>query len=296
MEKKITDEMILNIVDDYTDIAMPIQSIAAKYDISIPSVYRVLKQMDVPLRGSKKTAPKKKQVLPLLHQKVENTMPKKSMFSPIGMGQSLSCGLVSERHNMPTNVNAYIFEKYLNTNLVFNFEEQYAIARKFILDHIFEGGKPVKDLIVYCTGIQSALASVIRAAYDLKVNLILAHYDSYNDKYRYQLVWGDFTKDSPITNKLIRFINVSNTYEYYNCNYHDLDDTLFVVTFNNADSCTKRVYICASMADVYDLYLSILKKIGGRIDKFGLYADEFTIEEDGKFTKSTIIKSNNYQN
>ena len=299
MEKKITDETILSIIEDYTDTDTPVKEIAAKYNIAASSVYYVLKRMDVPLRDSKKAVPKKKKNKTKEETKkievVESTPSKpKSKFSNIGMGRSLVCGLVSERHEMPANITLYIYERYLNSNLMFNFDEQYRIAREFIIEHIFENSMPVKDLIVYCTGIQSALAAVIKAAYDLGVNLILAHYDAYNKKYRYQLIWGDFTKESPINNKVIRFINVSESYQYYNCTYIDLDDTLFVVTFSNSDVGNKKVYVCASMADTYDLYLSILKKIGGRLSKFALYADEYTIEEDGKLSKNTLIKSNNY--
>lgn len=298
MGKKITDEIILSIIEDYTGTNIPVKEIAAKYNIAVSSVYYALKQMDIPLRDSKKVVPKKKKNKAKEETKkveLENqTPPQKSKFNNIGMGHALICGLVSERHEMPASITLYIYEHYLNSNLMFNFDEQYRIAHKFITEHIFENNMPVKDLIVYCTGIQSALAAVIKAAYDLGVNLILAHYDSYNKKYRYQLMWGDFTKESPITNKVIRFINTSESYQYYNCTCIDLDDTLFVVTFSNSDIGNKKVYVCASMADTYDLYLSILKKIGGRLSKFALYADEYTIEEDGKLSKNTLIKSNNY--
>ena len=293
MKKKITDEIMINIIEDYTDTNMPVKEIAVKYNITVQSVYYILKQMDIPLRNSKKNC-SGEETKRKPQQKDEVQIAPKPKFVNIGMGHALACGLVSERHEMPVGISLYIFEKYLNTSLVFNFEEQYRIAKEFILGNIYRDNKPNKDLIVYCTGIQSALASVIKAAYDLGVNLILAHYDAYNKKYRYQLVWGDFTKESPITNKVIRFINTSESYQYYNCTYIDLDDTLFVVTFSNSDTGNKKVYVCTSMADAYDLYLSILKKIGGRLNKFALYADEYTIEENGKFIKATLIKSNNY--
>ena len=60
MEKKITDETILSIIEDYTDTDTPVKEIAAKYNIAASSVYYVLKQMDTPLRDSKKAVPKKK--------------------------------------------------------------------------------------------------------------------------------------------------------------------------------------------------------------------------------------------
>lgn len=299
MEKKITDETILSIIEDYTDTDIPVKEIAAKYNIAASSVYYVLKQMDIPLRDSKKAVPKKKKNKTKEETKkvevVESTPLKpKSKFSNIGCGTSLICGLVAERHDMPSNVGLYIFEKQLSGSLMFNFDEQYEIAKKFIIEHVFENNdKPIKDLIVYCTGIQSALASVIRAAYDLRVNLILAHYDAYNKKYKHQLMWGGFTEESPINDKLVKLINTGTMYQYYNCKYQDINDTLFVVTYNGSNG-IKKIFVCASMADAYDLYLSTIKKLSGSSTEFGLYADEYTIE-GSKLIRSTMIKSNNYQ-
>lgn len=294
--KKIDDEIILQIAEDYDSSNMTVQQITEKYSVSKATVYRAIAATDINIRKprSKSTTKIDSQPKPPKKEKevkAINSIPK---FSNIGCGSSLICGLVAERHDMPSNVGLYIFEKQLSGSLMFNFDEQYEIAKKFIIEHVFENNdKPIKDLIVYCTGIQSALASVIRAAYDLRVNLILAHYDAYNKKYKHQLMWGGFTEESPINDKIVKLINTCTSYRYYNCKYQDIDDTLFTVTYNGSNG-IKKIFVCASIGDMYDLYLNTIKKLSGSSTEFGLYADEYTIE-GSKLIRSTMIKSNNYQ-
>ena len=284
MALTINDEIILGIVEDYTESNMVAKQIAAKYNVSVATVYRSLKEMGVGLRRNTKSSKEVLETKPVVPAS-------KSKFNKIGCGESVICGLVSERHDMPANVNLYIFERYLNPMVQFDFEGQYNVARDFIMEHVYQDSKPIKDLLVYCTGIQSALAAVIKAAFDLRVNLILAHYDSQYDKYRYQLMWGEFT-ETPITNNVIRFINNSSSYCYYNCNHHDISDTIFLVTFILDGD--KKSYICASMADAYDIYFTSLKNASICLNaKFILYADEFTVNENGKFIKTVLMQSKN---
>lgn len=293
MALTINDEIILGIVEDYTKSNMTAKQIAAKYNVSVATVYRSLKEMDVGLRGRMESSKEVSETASVVqNNKTKPVVPaSKSKFNKIGCGESVICGLVSERHDMPANVNLYIFERYLNSMVQFDFEGQYNVARDFIMEHVYQDSKPIKDLLVYCTGIQSALAAVIKAAFDLRVNLILAHYDIQYDKYRYQLMWGEFTK-TPITNNIIRFINNSSSYCYYNCSHHDINDTIFLVTFILDGD--KKSYICASMADAYDIYFTSLKSASVCLSaKFILYADEFTVNENGKFIKTVLMQSKN---
>lgn len=110
----------------------------------------------------------------------------------------ITVGLIDGRHDI--NVDKFIYDRVNNSD-IFNFTYLEDIAKNFIKDNIQfnEEGVAKQGLIVKCTGLQSALMAVVKMCYNMKVNLIAAHYqinDYVPDKYRQQPIFTDF----PIVN------------------------------------------------------------------------------------------------
>ncbi len=96
--------------------------------------------------------------------------------------------LFSERHDVPY-VDEFIYESGFTDAQFTNYEFQYNKAKEF-LKKVPED----KTLIIYCTGCQPALASVIKACFDEKRNLILKHYNGITKKYDSQIMWSQFAE------------------------------------------------------------------------------------------------------
>jgi hypothetical protein len=95
-------------------------------------------------------------------------------------------GLVADRHDM--YIKNYIFSEGINESLMFNFDKQYNICCKFVEDNNITN----KTLVVYCTGLQSALGSIVKCCYDKKINLVLKHYNSQSHTYIPQIIFNEF--------------------------------------------------------------------------------------------------------
>jgi len=118
-------------------------------------------------------------------------------------------GLISDRHNIP--VGQYIFDIFTQ-EMMFDYDEQYRIAQKFLDEYIGfnENGIPNRDLIVYLTGLQIALATVVKVCYDNKVNLTLKHYNNQTRVYHDQVIFDDFDNKASIS----PFYILLNSYKY----------------------------------------------------------------------------------
>lgn len=280
MARKIkrTPELIAAISED--NKKMTIQDICVKYNISKSTYYRIIKTINSCKAINVET----------------NTPPSSSnnslsKYTKIGRGSMFVCGLVSERHNIPTDT--YIFSQYISASILFNFEEQYRICEKFILDNIFKNGQPIKDLLVYCTGIQSPLATLIKVAYDLKINLVLGHYSNKFNRYKYQLIWGNFA-ETVLTNSVVKFITYANEYSYYNCNSANANNMFIVsllVNKGDGNKKDKKVFICKDKNDIYDLYFELIKRLKPLKRPFDIFAEEYIMDRvSGSYDKIEIIK------
>ena len=114
----------------------------------------------------------------------------------------LICGLVDGRHDMPTN--KYIFDSVSRTNM-FDYEFQEEKCRNFITKNIpFVNGVAAKSLVVYVTGLQCVLAALIKVTAELKVNLVLNHFNSDNGGYVSQVIWNKFNLETPEGYKFVK--------------------------------------------------------------------------------------------
>jgi len=111
----------------------------------------------------------------------------------------VEAGLVSDRHGeMDQYVRGrYVYDSF-GSEMITNYVRQEEIALKFIRRNLtFTEGVPNEHLVVYLTGLQCALVSIIKACLQMKVNLVVKHWDTATNKYRSQVVFSEF----PITNK-----------------------------------------------------------------------------------------------
>ncbi len=96
-------------------------------------------------------------------------------------------GMIADRHNMPTT--KYVF-KTMDSDLMFNYDEQYRIAKNNILKYITidKNGNASAGLFIYVTGLTCALASIIKVCQDLRIDLYLLHYNNTTKLYERQKV------------------------------------------------------------------------------------------------------------
>lgn len=135
---------------------------------------------------------------------------------------SVKVGLIAERHNMP--VKDYIFEAdYFDIHGFDDFEDQERICREFITKNIpFKDGKPQRELIVYLSGLQMPLCSLVHVCTEMKTNLVAMHHNP-NGGFERQEVISCFDQDveAPLIDRIIEKYN--STY-LYKTNMRDLSD------------------------------------------------------------------------
>lgn len=204
-------------------------------------------------------------------------------------------GLVDERHDLP--VSKYIFQT-INSDLMFDYEKQFQIAKERIKEFTNYGsGNASEGIRLYVTGLQCALGAVTKACIDLKIGLILMHYNASLKAYCSQPIIESTkvtSNCSPIfydlinknrhvytmnctTNDLIKagtFLEVS---EAYYTSTKDLD-SVDIVLFSNPDS-------------AWTYYQS---KVMNRPDHKGVYIN-FAKVENNKYQRiGNISKYTNY--
>ena len=178
---KITPEIRHGVIMDYFSPGKATYSdLAELYEISYSSVSRIISSY-------RSLVEDKKENVVILNNNVFD--PKKIIV--VDDTTSVKLGLVADRHDMGP-INDFVFES-LDETLMFDYARQYVIAEEAIKKHI-DGGN--KSLVIYATGLQSALTTVIKVCNDLNVPLTIMHYNTKEHTYIPQIV-----SESP--NKLI---------------------------------------------------------------------------------------------
>ena len=178
---KITPEIRHGVIMDYFSPGKATYSdLAELYEISYSSVSRIISSY-------RSLVEDKKENVVILNNNVFD--PKKIIV--VDDTTSVKLGLVADRHDMGP-INDFVFES-LDETLMFDYARQYVIAADAIKKHINGGNK---SLVIYATGLQSALTTVIKVCNDLNVPLTIMHYNTKEHTYIPQVV-----SESP--NKLI---------------------------------------------------------------------------------------------
>lgn len=113
----------------------------------------------------------------------------------IAVTQYVTCGMIANRHNLPTDT--YIFQD-IDNKLLNDYQAQLWIAKSRIAELLSENPNSIsKGVYMYVTGLTSVLASIIQACLDLKVNLTLLHYKPNEDAYYPQDIFTNFGEGNP---------------------------------------------------------------------------------------------------
>ena len=180
--------------------------IAAKYGISYSSVMRIKKDNE---------------------EKEKNNNIFMSLdadkFHRVQGQKYVKLGLVADRHKI-NPVTDYIFETFDN-QLMFDYDRQYQIVEKMLSRYIhFADGKPLCGLMLYATGLQAALVSVMKVCDDKKIPLVVMHYNSDDGCYYPQNYSGDSTKfSSDVPYVIEKTVERSRQFFLYGCTTEDLE-------------------------------------------------------------------------
>lgn len=254
---KISDDKIIKIVSEIEALEIiktaDLQKIADNNGVSLGTVYKYGREFElIPearKRGKKSTTKtKKKSTKSTTKTTRKKTVEKKPVEKEVVVYHKAGyevfhVGMFTGRHEMPIFINKFIFNKPMSKSNLFNFEMMDDIVERFIKDNfkitVDKDGvyRSDKEMILYLTGLSSALASIIKLTAKYNINLTLAHFDNVSETYVLQRIW-----DKPIKSDNPYLDNIGNytTTTWYKCDYEDiksLDKFYFVqvVNFSSID-------------------------------------------------------------
>lgn len=171
-----------------------------------------------------------KEEVNIVSEEVVEDEPKNNVTKYVG--SVFKCGLIKDRHDMP--VTKFIYSN-INGDLMFDYNELENIAYDFIKSNCCDSeGNPVRNCVIYTSGLQCTLVSAIKACNILKVNLSIMHYDAVDSDFKEQKVFGDFNLSYSYLDEID---NIYNDMYMHNCTKEDLlnTETFYVVTVVNSD-------------------------------------------------------------
>lgn len=205
--KKLSDDVVLQIWELYSN-GTPLPKITEMVDASYSSVRKYALEYKASYEeenaDAEKSEPEEQKQPELNLVAVNKNMEQDNtpVLRKIRCDAYLICGLVDGRHDMPTN--KYIFDSVSKSNM-FNYEFQEEKCRNFITENIpFVNGVAAKSLVVYVTGLQCVLAALIKVTAEMKVNLVLNHFNSDNGGYVSQVIWNKFNLETPEGYKFVK--------------------------------------------------------------------------------------------
>lgn len=224
------------------------------------------------------------------------------VFKPNKKRGVIRCGLISKRHNIPTDL--YVFNRSVPQWLMFDYGELDKICRRFLNDNLGfdEDGEPTTDVILYTTGLQCALASFIKTCSEMHVNLTLAHYNDRYEGYEQQVIFSGFgSKTDPYPYEINYICEDADACLTYNCTPSDFKscDSLFVVTItkfvkNSNEVTNKKVVFCMTSYDSWSCYKELMTELSENEDT-EIITDKYEKSLDGYITFSKkIISSCNF--
>ena len=215
------------------------------------------------------------------------------LFKPFVIGKKKEFGLVEDRHIMPTM--NHIFQSPISSSLMFNFEIQEEMVRDFIQENIKFNSEGVaeEDLVVYVTGLQSVLASVIKICFEKKVNLTLNHYNRDTKKYAPQIVWDCFgdRREKEISTDLDKLVYEFNSVQLYKFD-NIIEDQVYWLIKKKAEQ-DSEVIITNKFENVWDLYPDMVQKIMNTSKPQSIFVDQVTLIDGKAVAYKNILSSYN---
>lgn len=184
---------------------------------------------------------------------VDNTYP-----AVFGSANVIKASLVESRHEYGNDINLSIF-KNIDNNLMFDYSAQLDICIKFLEENLIAE----QTLEVYCSGLQSALASIIKACYIKHVNLVLRHFNNETSKYNSQVIfnkYNTFYQSSDFMN-LYKFSTIL-TYRKFNIVENNEYYAIMVAENNNSgEYCKKHLILTIDEKDAWEVYPKVVRQI-----------------------------------
>lgn len=200
-------------------------------------------------------------------------------------------GLCSDRHEM--NVDTFMYG-ILTEEEMFDYPKLYNKAIEFIEK------LPSKVLHLYCTGIQCALAAVIKACHDKKVTLSLFHYNAHVGTYMRQDMWK--YSENFIDETVASFADIMRKGPVYTFGGKIDPEEFYTISINQvkdrSDGFISQAYVvCDTIENAFKLYLDYVKDINKNRDvvKKAVFLTKCKIEK-GKFLWDVnLSKSYNFK-
>ena len=201
-------------------------------------------------------------------------------------------GLCADRHEM--NVDTFIYGT-LSENEMFNYPLLYNKAIQFIQEKVHN-----KVLHLYCTGIQCALASVIKACHDQKITLSLFHYNNSKSTYMRQDVWK-YT-DNFVDKVTAAFADIMRKGIVYTFGGKINPEEFYTISVNQvkekSDGFSDQAYvICDNLENAFKLYIDYIKDINSNNCKVkkAIFITKCSIEKGRFIWGPNISKSFNFK-
>ena len=224
---------------------------------------------------------------------------------------TVEAGLIADRHDgMP--VDKFIYEASFGEELMFDYNEQERIAKKFLNDNFdFTDSSTIKQLKLYVTGMQSAYGAVMKSCIEMGVHLVSMHYNAKTKSYIPQYVNGnpeDCGAYIKAFEKLHNQKSLNSDILLFNCTYEDFTesnvDTFYIMEcakMRNQSSTDNQkaesiIIIIKNRQDIWKLYPRIVDHI---IDNDGLnlamWVTDGKIKDNNLCWGMNIVKSFNYK-
>lgn len=298
-QRKVTPQKFSRYYNKYLNNEISRKEIMDKLDIS-NYTYHTYKKAYEESHKQKKNNPK---VQETMETKPEEKIPVNEMVTkfelkPIKFSNNVVCGLINGRHDMPTDT--FIFDSISSENM-FNYDLQREICEKFITDNIeFKNGTACNTLIVYTTGLQCTLATLIKVTNEMKVNLIINHYNSDNGKYMSQTIWDSFGSVDEKYKFIENFVqNADRSLYTYDSTIEELmnQQEIYIISQSKMEHMTKkplcrdRIFI-KDYENLWDIYASAIKSINKNTkDLMSVNIYKAEKQPDGRFCQTSRICS-----
>ena len=100
----------------------------------------------------------------------------------------LRYGMINDRHPMP--VSKYIFDQEIKESKTNDYDWMYRKSEEFITKRCIIDDKPVYGLLVYLTGMNPIIMSIVKVCYNYKINLTCMHYHPSTGKYYPDVIYN----------------------------------------------------------------------------------------------------------
>ena len=204
----ITDDTVAKIVRELSLNKLSKTDIAKKYQVSYSSVMRIQKAHEEKIKNK-----------PMFSTALDS-----SKFMRLQGRNFVRLGLIYGRHpDMPTD--NFIYDGAFDSELISDYEKQYELADYALQKEIkFVDGKPINGLMLYTTGLQPALVSVLKVVNHRNIPTIVMHYNTDTCAYDAQDynsdMLADFCDDIPYV--LEKVIERSRQFFLYDCSADDI--------------------------------------------------------------------------